>query len=73
MIKILVITGLVLSLLGTIFLYLGSRDLPWDMQTISGKSDLENKFYMARKIETRIGLVFLSIGFLIQLIGAIKS
>lgn len=61
MIKGLIIAGLTSTLIATIFLYLGSKHLPWNMQTIGGKSDKEIRFYDVRQRYTKIGfgLLFL--------------
>lgn len=71
--KRLAITGLALSLVATIFLYLGSRKLPWEISSASGKTEREISFYNGRKIETTTGFVFLFGGFSLQLFGAIKE
>ena len=71
--KGLVIFGLILTLIATIFIYLGSRHSPWNMQTWDGSSDKENKFFKGREIERKIGFLLLFLGFSLQLIGVIIS
>jgi len=71
--KSLVIAVLNLTLVATIFLYLGSKHLPWNIQTWKGKSDKEATFFKARHRDTTIGLSLLFFGFLLQLIGVITQ
>lgn len=71
--KSLIIIGLILSLVATVFLFLGSRHLPWDMQSIGGGTDKEIAFYISRQREVAVGFVLLFFGFLLQLIGVIKQ
>jgi len=69
MAKGLIIIGLILTMCATILLYLGSRDLPWELQTFEGASKLERSFYEARSREMMAGFILLFSGFLFQLIG----
>lgn len=71
--KFLVIIGLVLSLVATVFLFLGSRHLPWGMQSIDGKTDKEIAFYISRQREVVVGFALLFFGFFLQLIGVIRQ
>jgi hypothetical protein len=71
MTKILMMTGLVMNLIATIFIYLGSKHLPWDKQSIGGKTDKEKTFYEVRGRQIKTGLLLLFLGFLFQLISAI--
>lgn len=67
--KIFIAAGLLLNLLATGFLFLGSRHLPWDMQSIGGKTDKEKAFYDLCKKQTKIGFILLFLGFFFQLLG----
>lgn len=69
--KIYGIVGLILNLVATIFLCLGSRHLPWDKQSIGGKTEEELKFFKEREKESRIGFALLFFGFLLQLVSII--
>ncbi len=71
MAKFFVMIGLIINLLATIFLYLGSKHLPWDMQSIGGKTDKEKAFHEIRGRQIKTGLILLFLGFLFQLIGAV--
>lgn len=66
-----IIVGLILTLVATVFLFLGSKHPPWNMQSIGGKTDKELTFFKQRKNYTSIGFVLLFLGFLLQLIGVI--
>jgi hypothetical protein len=67
--RILIIIGLVFSVIATIFLYLGSKGVPWENQTWNGKSNQEMAFKRKGYRCTIVGFAFLFIGFLCQLIG----
>lgn len=71
--KSLVMIGLILTLTATIFLYLGSRHIPWGVRTMGGESKKEVTFIKACQRETRIGLGLLFFGFLFQLIGVMTQ
>lgn len=71
--KSLVMAGLTLTLTATIFLYLGSRRVPWDIQTMGGESKEEVIFIKVRQRELIIGLGLLFFGFLFQLIGVMTQ
>lgn len=70
--RCLVIIGLIFNLIGTIFLFLGSRHLPWDIQSVGGKTNKEFVFYVDRQREVVIGFALLFVGFFLQLIGVIR-
>lgn len=69
--RALVIIGLILTLIATVFLYLGSKETPWGIQTWGGESDKEVAFEQIRRRNTTIGFALLFLGFLCQLIGYI--
>lgn len=69
--KSLMILGLILTLIATVFLYLGSRHLPWGVRTWNGKSKKENTFVEARHKDTKVGFILLFFGFLLQLISVL--
>ncbi len=69
--KIIIVTGLILTLIATIFLFLGSQHRSWGMQTWSGESEAEKAFTIKKQTQTNIGFLLLSLGFLLQLIGTI--
>jgi len=71
MIKILIIVGLILTLIATIFLFFGSQHQPWEMQTVDGVSEEEKAFVRKKQIQTNIGFSLLFVGFLTQLMGVI--
>jgi hypothetical protein len=68
-----VIVGLVLNLIATVFLFLGSKETPWGMQTWKGESEPEKAFREKRSWATRMGFFFLFVGFSFQLIGVILN
>jgi hypothetical protein len=69
--KNVVIAGLILTLIATVFLFIGSKHIPWKMQTIGGTSDKEKTFYKSRQTYTAIGFGLLFFGFLLQLLAVI--
>ncbi|MFA5039101.1 MAG: hypothetical protein WC732_05410 [Candidatus Omnitrophota bacterium] len=68
--KLFITIGLSLSLLATLFLYWGAKEMPWDLQTFSGESTFEKRFYGARNSDNMVGIYLLFFGFAFQLIGA---
>jgi len=68
-----VIVGLVLNLIATILLFLGSKETPWEVQTWKGESEPEKAFRKKRSWATRTGFFSLFFGFLLQLIGVILN
>jgi len=68
-----IIAGLVLNLIATILLFLGSKETPWGIQTWKGESESEKAFRKKRSWGTRMGFFFLFVGFLLQLIGVILN
>ena len=68
-----IIVGLVLNLIATILLFLGSRETPWGIQTWKGESEQEKSFRKKTIWAARIGFFFLFLGFLFQLIGVISK
>ena len=71
MVKIIIAIGLILTLVATIFLFLGSQHKPWEIQTIGGMSEKEKAFTIKKQTQTNIGFLLLFLGFLSQLIGVI--
>ena len=71
MVKIIISVGLILTLIATIFLFLGSQHKSWGMQTWSGESEAEKAFTRKKQTQTNIGFLLLFLGFLAQLIGII--
>lgn len=65
--KTFAIAGLILTLIATLFLFIGSKHISWKMQTIGGQSDKEKDFYRARQTYSAIGFGLLFFGFLLQL------
>ena len=64
--------GLILNLIATILLFfLGSKAVPWDMQTYSGESKEEIEFIRNREYIAKIGFFLLFIGFFLQLLDAV--
>lgn len=71
--KTLIVVGLVFTLVATVFLYLGSKHLPWKMQSWKGETEKENRFFKTRNKDTTIGFILLFCGFLLQLIGVLTQ
>jgi uncharacterized membrane protein len=71
--QMMTILGLILTLIATIFLFLGSQHKSWGMQTWSGESDAEKAFTRKKQAQTNIGFLLLFLGFLSQLIGIIMQ
>ena len=71
MIKILTMVGLVMNLVATVFIYLGSKHLPWGMQSFKGETPQEKAFFALSARQTNIGLLLLFLGFLFQLFALI--
>jgi len=71
--QMMTILGLILTLIATIFLFLGSQHKSWVMQTWSGESDAEKAFTIKKQAQTNIGFLLLFLGFLSQLIGIIMQ
>ena len=69
--QIFTIIGLVSTLVATVFLYYGSKHLPWNMQTMKGHSEKEKDFYKKRQTDLTIDFVLLFAGFLLQLVAVI--
>ena len=69
--KTIIAIGLILTLIATIFLFLGSQHRPWGMQTWDGVSEKEKAFDRKKQIQTNIGFSLLFLGFLAQLIGVV--
>ena len=65
------ILGLILNLIATILLFLGSKAVPWDMQTLRGESEEEIEFIRNRDYRAKIGFFLLFIGFFLQLLDAV--
>lgn len=65
------IAGLILTLIATLFLFVGSKHISWKMQTIGGQSDKEKDFYRSRQAYSAIGFGLLFFGFLLQLFAVI--
>lgn len=70
-VQMMTILGLILTLIATIFLFLGSQHRPWGMQTWSGETEAEKTFTRKKQAQTNIGFLLLFFGFLAQLIGII--
>jgi hypothetical protein len=66
-----IITGLALNLMATALLFFGSQETPWEIQTWKSESEPEKAFRKKKRWITTIGFIFLFVGFLLQLIGAI--
>jgi uncharacterized membrane protein len=66
-----VVAGLILNLIATVLLFLGSKETPWGVQTWDGESEGEKSFRRRRKLMTWAGFILLFIGFLLQLIGVL--
>lgn len=62
-------TGLVANTIAAYFLWRGSADLPWEIQTINGKSDAEHAFKRQRRRYANVGFVLLGSGFILQLLA----
>ncbi len=60
--------GLFLALLGTVFLYFGSKETLWDIRTWSGKGEREKDFNEKRRKKVKWGILLLGIGFILQII-----
>ena len=65
------IAGLILTLIATLFLFVGSKHISWKMQTIGWQSDKEKDFYRSRQTYSAIGFGLLFFGFLLQLFAVI--
>ncbi|MDD5495941.1 MAG: hypothetical protein PHP46_02425 [Candidatus Omnitrophica bacterium] len=65
--KTFAIVGLILTLIATVFLFVGSKHISWKMQTIGGQSEKEKDFYKSRQTYSAIGFGLLFFGFLLQL------
>ncbi|MEK7575693.1 MAG: hypothetical protein AAB491_01230 [Patescibacteria group bacterium] len=68
-VKFLNIVGLSFSLLGAIFLFFGSQEVPWDIQTWGGISPNELMFKVIRDFRAECGFGLLGLGFLLQIIA----
>ncbi len=66
-----VITGLILTLIATVLLFVGLKHLPWKAQTWNGSSGKEKSFFKSRQAYSTIGFGLLFFGFLLQLIGVV--
>lgn len=69
--KFLIATGLFISLVGTFYLYLGSLDKPWGIQTWDGSSTQEQQLFKLQRRQVRIGLSLLGAGFVLQFAGVV--
>lgn len=71
--KVFIITGLSLNLIAAAFLFMGSKSVPWEIQTIGGQSPKEIKFKEIHQVYAKTGFGLLAAGFLLQLIGETKK
>jgi len=71
--KIFTIAGSILTLIATVFLYLGSKQVPWEIQTFKGQSEKEKDFRKKRQFYLRIGFCLLFLGFLLQLVAVVGN
>lgn len=67
--KSLLIMGLVFGLVAACLLFLGSREVPWEMQTWSGNTEKQVAYKKTREWMTRWGFACLFLSFSLQLIG----
>jgi hypothetical protein len=67
--KSLIVAGLIMNLLAAIFLYDGSKVIPWEIRTWKGESEAELDFSCKRRRNSNIGFLLLFFGFFLQLIG----
>jgi hypothetical protein len=69
--KEIIVAGLTMNLLAAIFLYDGSKGIPWEIRSWKGESEAELAFSRKRRRNSNIGFLLLFIGFLLQLIGTL--
>jgi len=59
--------GLILGVLSTVSLYLGTKELPKDIE--SGNPEAEQRYRHGRRNRTLTGLVMLGVAFVLQLVA----
>jgi hypothetical protein len=62
------VIGLTALALSAIFLWLGSAEMPWAMQTWKGESEPERAFRRRRSRYARTGFLLLASGYVLQLL-----
>jgi len=67
--KILNVLAAISGILSAIFLYLGSQETPWGIQTWKGESAAEQAFRRRRRLCAVTGFVLLGAAFAFQLIA----
>lgn len=67
--KTFLVIGLVLGLVAAVLLFEGSKGVPWEMQSLGGKTEKEIAFKKNRQSLNRCGFGFLVASFTVQLIG----
>jgi hypothetical protein len=63
------IVGLVLAAISAYFLWRGSEESPWPIQSWAGQSEAEKMFRKRRSHFSTIGFAMLGMGFLLQLVS----
>lgn len=58
--------GLIIGVAAAVFFYLGSKTMPWDLQTWGGNSVQEAAFRNGRSSDARMGFMLLALNFSFQ-------
>ncbi len=61
--------GLILGVLSTVCLYLGTKELPKDIESGKREKEPEQQYRRGRRSRTIAGLVMLGVAFVLQLVA----
>jgi len=59
------------GLLSSIYFFLGSKQKPWEIQSWSGNTENELKFYKKQNSNIKIAFILLAFSFLLELISSL--
>lgn len=65
--------GILLVAVSAVFLYLGSKSMPWELQTFDGNSINEIQHRALHFTQSQIGLLLLVAGSIVQLLCMINN